>query len=390
MSEAGARLKAIRKRRQMTQRGLADASGVGLTVIRDLEQGNQQGARLEIWRRLAVTLRVATMSLAGGGDEEGPAPGAKEQLTELRAALNAPPVTADAWDEPPTVHGVEEALAAAMPHFRMDEYDELARVLPKIVREADGLDGLDGRRVRSRVMQLTGWLLTQNRLFDDAEDALARSLAESTDLDHAAASISTLCWLHMRTGRLDAAKELAIKWADETEPRISKATSGQLCAWGWMLLRVSTSAVRDGDGAQAKDAMRFARSAATALGREVSPSSDFLRTFGPTTVLLKRAENASVLDRPDTVLQLASAVPAGGIRPTSNNRNRHLLDVSYAHAKKGQHAEAIERLLDIRRTSAQWLPHQRFARDVLAKVVEGRRTLTDDMRDLADLVRLPL
>ncbi|KUF18814.1 helix-turn-helix domain-containing protein [Streptomyces silvensis] len=390
MSNAGERLKTIRKRRQMTQRGLSDASGVSLTVIRDLEQGNQVGARLETWRRLAVTLRVSTTSLAGSGNEEGPVPGAKERFTELCAALSAPPVKADAWDEPPTVRGVEAALADVMPHRRKDDYEKLAIMLPPIVREADGLEGLDGRRVRAHVLHLTGWLLTQSRLFEAAEDALNRSLKESPDLTHAAASVSSLCWLHMRTGNLDAARNLAIKWADDTEPRITKATPEELCAWGGMLVRVSTSAVRDGDGTQAKDAMRFASSAATALGREVSPHADLLRTFGPTTVLLKCAENASVLDQPDTVLRLAPTVPKAGVRPTTNNWHRHLLDVSYAHAKKGQHAEAIDKMLKIRKISAQWLPHQRFARDVLAEVVKGRRTLTDDMRDLADLVRLPL
>lgn len=48
--------------------------------------------------------------------------------------------------------------------------------------------------------------------------------------------VSTQCWLLLRRGRLAAAQELATQWADEVEPRISRATPAELSAWGWLLL----------------------------------------------------------------------------------------------------------------------------------------------------------
>ncbi|SLH22259.1 Uncharacterised protein [Mycobacteroides abscessus subsp. abscessus] len=42
----------------------------------------------------------------------------------------------------------------------------------------------------------------------------------------------------------------------------------------------------------------------------------------------------------------------------------------------------------MRATAPEWLVQQRYARDILGAVVEGRRTLTADMRELADFIRL--
>ncbi|MFI2189722.1 hypothetical protein [Streptomyces sioyaensis] len=108
------------------------------------------------------------------------------------------------------------------------------------------------------------------------------------------------------------------------------------------------------------------------------------------TVTLKRTENAMVVDRPDLVLKLAPQIPANGMRPTSNNRNRHLLDVANAHARTRHYGEAVEILQSIRACAPQWLPNQRYAQDILGLVVAKRRTLTPEMRSLADETGLPL
>jgi len=47
-------------------------------------------------------------------------------------------------------------------------------------------------------------------------------------------------------------------------------------------------------------------------------------------------------------------------------------------------------LADIRRTAPEWFAQQRYAHDIVAGIVQRRRTLTPEMRELADAVRLPL
>ncbi|MFI6285813.1 helix-turn-helix domain-containing protein [Streptomyces sp. NPDC051018] len=390
MSDAGKHVKEIRKRRGLTQQGLAEASGVSLSIIRKLEQGERETARLETLRKLAATLRVPTMRLSGGPDEEGPRPGTEERWAAVRAAVEQPPLTLESDEDQPTVAGVRDALSSAEPLFHKDEFASLAVVLPPLLRDAEAL-GADGRAIRVRLLQLAGWLMVQTRQFDAAETALQRALDDSADRMEGAATINTMCWLLLRQGKLDTALDLAVKWADETEPRISRATPAELSTWGWMLLRVSAAAVRNSQAGQASDALRFAHAAAILLGREHTHEYELRRTFGPTTVKLKVAENAGVIDRPEVVLRLAEKVPGPALKAvTSSNRNRHFLDIADAYAKTNRYTEAFGKLEEIKAGSPEWLPNQRYARDVLRRILKGRRTLTPEMRTMADVVGLPL
>ncbi|MBD0746723.1 helix-turn-helix domain-containing protein [Streptomyces sp. CBMA152] len=390
MSSAGQRIKDVRKRRGLTQRELANASGVSLSAIRKLEQGERETTSLETLRKLAHAMRVPTMRLSGGPHPEDASPETVDLWADVRSAIEAPPSTEALGDDvQPTVEGVRSALAATTPLFSDDRFAALSVMLPPLLRDAEAL-GPEGRRVRVRLLQLSGWLMVQTRQFGAAETALERALDDAADRLEGAATVNTSCWLLLRQGELERAYDLAVRWADETEPRISRATPAELSTWGWLLLRVSAAAVRNAQPGDAEDALRFATSAAVALGREYAPENDFLRTFGPTTVKLKAAENASVTDRPDRVLRLAEGIPVSGLKPTSNNRNRHLLDVADAYAKTGDYAEAFERLERIRSDSPEWLPNQRYARDILGRVIAGRRTLTTEMRAMADVVGLPL
>ncbi len=375
----------------MTQRELASESGVSLSLIRKLEQGEREDTRLETVRALAVALRVPTTRLVAASAEEAAEDTATDRWAPVRSALWTP-LRRDDLGEPPTVEGMRDAVDAVLPLFSGDRFAELAPVLPPLLRDADVLAETDpgGRAVRMRLLQLTGWLLTQTRQFEAAESALERSLDDATDRLQRAATVNTMCWLLLRRGQLAEARELATGWADEVEPRMSRATPLELSTWGWLLLRLSAAAVRDNRPGEAEDALRLAQSAAVAMGREFAPQDDFLLAFGPVTVKLKRTENAMVADRPDQVLRLAAKVPTDGMRPTSNNRNRHLLDVADAHTRTRQYGEAVDILSGIRAASPQWLPNQRYARDIVSRIITRRRTLTGEMRTLADAVGVPM
>ena len=381
----GDQLREVRKRRGLTQRELASASGVSVSLVRKLEQGERDDARLETVRRLAVALGVPTTRLIAGRREDSAVAAVIDQWAPVRQALTA---SVDLV-EPATVAGVRETLAAAQPLFTGDRFAELQVVVPRLLRDADAL-GDEGRALRARINQLAGWLLTQTRQFDVAQVALGQALDDAIDRLDAAATASVLCWLLLRQGRLGEAYETAARWADDVEPRMSRATPTELSTWGWLLLRLSAAAIRDNRVDDADDAMRLAHAASVALGQEVSPDQDFLRRFGPITVTLKRTENAMVTDRPDLVLALAGKIPTRSMRPTSNNRNRHLLDVANAHVRTHRYAEAVNVLSGIRADAPEWLPHQRYARQILGDILDRRRTLTAEMRSLADTVGVPI
>ncbi|WP_040808340.1 helix-turn-helix domain-containing protein [Nocardia concava] len=381
--DLGQRLRSVRKRRGLTQRELAAGSGVSVSFIRKIEQGERDDARIETLRRLAVGLGCPLTALIG--DEPRPPESRNGEFwAETRRAINSPREPSS--EEPVTAGDVAESLNSAVRMYHDNDYEQLARVLPGLVE----FSGSAPPRLQARILQLAGSVMVQTRQLRTARTVLERSLAaaESTDdvLD-AASVVVTLCWLLLVERRFQQVDELAVTWADRIEPRISTASERELSTWGWLLLRGSAAAIRDNRPDDAEDMMRFAQAAAVAVKREPTVYHDYWTLFGPATVAMKRVENAVIDDRPDLALRLARDVPTG-LRPTSDNRNRHLLDVADAHLTLHRPDPALDILLQLSREARPWLVEQRLAKDLLTRMIGKRRTLTPDMRSLADLIHL--
>ena len=82
-------------------------------------------------------------------------------------------------------------------------------------------------------------------------------------------------------------------------------------------------------------------------------------------------------------------------RPASRRRSptercRHRLDVANAHVQLRQYPAAVTVLRQLRTDVPEWLVHQRYARDILSTLISRRRTLTSDMRNLANYLHLVL
>lgn len=372
----GDRLREIRKRRGLTQRGLAEVSGVSLSLIRKLEQYEVGGTRMETAHRFAQALRVPTSRLLERDDEQPTAAG--EPWRPLEQAVQIAPAEPSVE---PTIGGVRAVLPAVRRAYFGNQLGELTTILAPLLRDVDALgDSPRARGLRAHLLQIAGSVLTQVRAFDAAEIALQRALDDAPDRLRGAAIITTWSWLLVRQGRLAAARELATRWADDTEPRMSRATPEELAAWGWLLLQASAANLRDNRPGEAADTMRLAQSVAVLTGRELPRGRDRLTTWGPATVSYKAAERHIVLEEPDRVLAMAGR----GSQKASTEFWRHRLDVARAHTMMRQHGEAVDVLSDIQGQAPEWLASQRYARDILSDVVERRRTLTPQMRELAD------
>jgi transcriptional regulator with XRE-family HTH domain len=381
----GERLRELRKRHGLSQRELAAQSAVSVSLIRKLEQGERDDARTETLRKLASALDVPTTVLL-----QGTPPGSAESTDAtwepVRRTLTSP--AGEPSLEPVDEAGFSSALAAAVMLYHDNRYHDLARVLPVLLRDAENTPPL----LRSRTYQLAGSLLVQTRQRATARIALERSLADAeasgSPVD-AASSVITLCWLLLLEHRFDQVRALATGWADRIEPRLSSATTAEISAWGWLLLRASAAAIRDNRPGEAADTMRLAQAAAAAIGPGQRSYHSYWTTFGPATVAMKRVENAVIDGKPDTALLLAGKVPAN-LRPTSDNRNRHLLDLTAAHLALRHYPEALDVLFGLSKEAPTWLAHQRLAKDLLGALVARRRTLTPDMRELAAAIDLPV
>ncbi|NKY31035.1 helix-turn-helix domain-containing protein [Nocardia gamkensis] len=383
--DLGERFQSVRKRRGLTQREVAESSGVSLSLIRKIEQGERDDTRIDTLRRFAVALGCPLTALLGPDPTPPHGNGGGELWTPTREAL-ASMRDAPTAAEPVSARSLEAALSHATRLYHDNEYERLARVLPRLLDEANSAPAL----LRSRTLQLAGSVMVQTRQPDSARIALNQSLtdAESTgNVLDAASAVITLCWLLIVERQFEAVRHLATRWADRVEPRLSVATTRELSTWGWLLLRASAAAVRDNRPDEADEMMRLAAAGAVAVRPESGPYHQYWTTFDQATVAMKRVENAVVDDRPDVALRLARDIPPDQ-RPTSDNRNRHLIDVSAAHVELRHYDAAFEVLVSLSRDARPWLVEQRSARDLLGRIISKRRTLTPEMRELADLVQL--
>jgi transcriptional regulator with XRE-family HTH domain len=379
------RVREVRKRRGMTQRELAAASGLSVRTVKDAESPGGPQPRVKTLHALARGLHVTTAELMTPGQPEAD-PVTPDQWDDVRDALYRP-----ARDQGADAREVLAALRACMPGLAENRYSEVRAELPDLIRDAASL-GDEGRAAQSRVLNTAAWLLTQTRQWDDALTAGRRALDAAPDRGDKIAAVNTLCWCLLRQGRLAEAGDLAVEWADRTEPRISRASDADLAGWGKLWLYVANAQVRNNEPGAAADALRIAGAAAARIGREVGTDESTTRTFGPVTVPMIAAENAVLAGKPDRALAIAERLPRSGlVHAMSASVLRHRLDVAAAHSQvPGHGAEAVEVMEELRRKAPQWLAQQRYARDVLAVVIRRRRTLTPSMRELADAVRLPL
>lgn len=378
----------MRKRRGLTQQELADLSGVSLSLIKKIEQAERGTVRLETLRKLAVGLRVRTSTLQGDQRDAEWADTRTEDLwAPVRRALAGAAEPAPG-DEPVTAAGVQAAIEEIRPLLGTHRYRTIAHRLPGIMRDADALDGDDGRSIRARLLGMVGFLLVQNRQFDIAEQTLQRAIDDATDQREAAAVANTRTWAMLRQGRVAEAEAYAVQWADRVEPRFSRATTGELACWGRLWLYAANASIRDNVESRADDALALARATAHRIGREVLSDTHTVRAYGPVTVAHNTAETYVLTGRPDKALAIAEATPRPTLQPTGAGRLRHQLDIANVHAQLGQGAAAVGVMTELRAVAPEWLVQQRYARDILSNIVADRRTLSADMRELADAIRL--
>ncbi|OII62928.1 transcriptional regulator [Streptomyces sp. CC53] len=398
---SGGRLRDIRLSRGLTQEGLAERAGLSLGVVKKVERGGS--ARLETYHALARALGVRTSALF---DPSGPHATRRDDrdkldLMPLRQAI-APPmslsgrfVSGNTVEPEPDLRGLRRTAAALASSYYGDDYAALAGLLPALVRSArtavDHFDGgpqrAEALRIRADVLQMAGRYLTQVRAYDLAHIALRDAVTDAvTAADRAAAASAVYLqgWTLIRQGRLDETEQLAVATADDIEPRISRATRVELGVWGRLLVRGSSAAARNNRPDAAREMLRLARTAGSALGAGTAAHPYGWGKFNWSTVALQAVENHVVGRRPDRVLGLSTRLAASTVTMTSNTWHRHRLDVAQAHAMLGQGRQATDVLAQIHDEAPEWLRHQQLAGSVFQEALRSSgRSLTRQQRELA-------
>jgi hypothetical protein len=328
-------------------------------------------------------------------DAPVPTPESGQQWEPVRRALEG--VYGDEPQDEPTLDGLSNSFGDLLPLLLASRFDAMGSALPGLLRDADTLVSLsaDGEQrsaktLRSQIRQVAGSLMLHNWQFDTAEQAFALAMEDASDPLTAMSVVDERCWGLVRQGKLTETMNAALGLAEENEPKM-RASRNELAAYGRLMIRASMAAVRDNRPDEAAEALRLARMAAVGAGSDfILPFSPW-HVFGPVTISVFAAESAIIREQPEAVLSIASRLPgARPAMPVPRSAPSFLLDVAYAHVllRHDDHAVAVLRQLHDDRP--QWFPRQRYAADILAKIIGHRRTLTAEIRDLADAVRLPL
>ena len=380
----GDRLNRYRRYAGLTQTELARRSRVSASLIRQLEQGVRDTTRLETAHRLARALGITTSTLIAEHRDAAPDEPAGSSWDQWRRALDNPQMV----DEVPTVGAVRSGLARMARSYTAGEYQVIMDLMPTLLVDAQALHEAAGAHGQAQALYadaltMTGRVMTQHRQFDLAEQALDAAAHVSPDQTHTVNTINTRCWLLLRRGRLEECRELAERTADDTEPRITRATSEELSAWGWMLIKVAACGVRDNRPDDADDAMKAATAAAAMLGRPEATSVVTVTPYSSALVATQRAEHAVVRDRPDVALRITEAMDASGHRTSSGNHRRHLVNKALAQVQLKKYSAATDTLMGLDVAAPLWLEQQQSARTVVELIVKRRRTLSPEMRHLA-------
>ncbi|PGH46019.1 transcriptional regulator [Micromonospora sp. WMMA1996] len=391
----------LRRHATLTQEQLAERAGVSVETVRKLEQGERRSARMSTLHALARALGVATTALLGDASEAAARAEPDHRplaLAEIRRSLTParglgalPDPDADRPAAP--VEILRARLRQADAAYHRGDYAAALATTPRLLDDARHAAEVTGSPIVHATLAQARYLATELLIQLRAGDLAYAAVSGALDAAQAAgdpvlgaSTVKGSSWLLLRQGRLAEAEQVAISTADAVEPRLRRAEPAELAVWGWLLLAGAAAASRDNRPDDATALLDSAAAAAARLAdRPVDGHLAILGGFRSARVEMMRAEAAAVAGEPGRVLQVAERVPVGETVATS--WQRHRLDVAWAYAAQRQYGEATGVLLELRDRAPAWLRHQRYARDIVQTISDGRRrAMTAELAELATLV----
>lgn len=390
MSEAntiGARLRALRIDRGLTQEGLAELSGVSIHTIRPLEQDARTSTSLGTLTKLSDALDCEISELVDKRDKMGSDRDGGSVLA-LRDALLTPallPGYEDGdGDDPMDVMDLQRQVRTSWEAYWGGRWgSELLAQLPLLLGEARRTHvalGTPAIEPLALVYDLASSLLTQIGRTDLAIVAAERAItvAHSGDDERLWAILhASYSWTLFHQGRYREAEEMVVRMAERTEPSFSNGDDFELALWGKLVLTAIAPTV-----AQDRDPGDYLRMAGAGAARLSRPVRLFQHTpFSAPCVDMQATYAYASLGKPGPALDAAGKIRPGDL--TGISRGAHLMDVAQAHVHAGHWTAAESPLLEAREVSPTWFRHQRVARQAVGEMREHQRRLTPAVRSLA-------
>ncbi|WP_252396131.1 helix-turn-helix domain-containing protein [Streptantibioticus parmotrematis] len=395
----GDRIAELRRRRGLTQEGLAEAAGLSVDVVRKLEQGRRRTARLTTINALARALDTEPSHLVGQPTTFETHPLGSDDLPSVLALRRAVSPVADLLggdgdpEEPPSIAELQEALRSTEAIRREGRMAEIGALLPQLIRDAraavhanTGSSAAAANSVLAVAYQVAATTLTALGKEDAAFTAIERSLTAIRGCDDPGLetlAASTLSWVFTKQGRLGDAERVALARAERIEPTFRSAPA-DLALWGVLLLRGATAAVRQDKRADVRELLNLASGAAASIGQDLLV---YATPFGPTNAGIARVNFLVEMEESDEAVRAARAVPdVGSLPPTW--RARFHVDRALAYSDLGNDTAAQRALLTAEADAPEWMRYHSTSRRLVEDLRARARHRDAPVIGLADRLGL--
>ncbi|MFB8211148.1 helix-turn-helix domain-containing protein [Streptomyces sp. NPDC056010] len=372
--DLGRTLRRLRRLASVTPEELAERADVSVDVIRQLEQGRKQSARLPTLHALANGLGVELTTLLGdppavasSGENDGP------RFVAVRRAIM--PVLWGPEPEPPgdgfSMDRLRERIAEGWTQYHSAEFDAVMTVLPELISDARAATASSDGEVRragfgalGKALQLAGHVAVRMGKTDLALISLERAIeaaGQSADPLLVPMIVNSTAWTYQRQGRLEDALGIALRTADEMVSAGRLDTVDGLKVWGALTMSAATSAARSGDYERAAGMMEAAEKEAARVAKLPEGGDNrMVSVFSPSSVRIERVRLAVQYGHPQDALALAKGMRLSKDTPPSW-RTWLLLDVARAHTDTGDAVGAVKTLESLRRVAPTWMQHHTLA-----------------------------
>ncbi len=387
----GRRVAYWRSRRNMSQKLFADRLGKSKSWVDKIERGVRNLERLPVIYGIADVLQLDVQVLMGKDPVRRPESVNcidQVEVTEIRTALERyDKISTFSFTPPdtPALAELQKAVGHAWLTFQHSKYGVLARMLPKLLRDAQAAQGAHATNADESSRQAAHLL---GQVYQIASSTL-RKLGEH-DLAWLAADRSLMVCLHSgdelltglattrvanalaALGRFRPALEINVNIANQIAPDYGNdATPQRLSVYGIMLLQGAMAAARLGDTATVRDLIGGAEEAAKQLGGD---DNHYFTNFGPTNVAFHRAAADVEMGEGGRAVETHESIdPTNFAAMMPERRAHHLLDLSRGLAQIGDMARASEVLIEADRLAPSEIRCRPIAHELITDVLRRTR-----------------
>lgn len=396
----GDNLARLRKVRDLSQEGLAEAAEVGVDTIARLEQAKRSCTRPATLRRLAAALGVTVDALIGRPSTQGVG---GVDIAGLRKAITADcrlcdlDILADPAEACSSLELAQETSRAWQAYVG-GRHDELLTTLPvilidgqRLVRAATDDEKARAYRTLSTAYRL-GAGITARLGFTDlswiaAEKALRAARSSDAPELEEAISLRYLAWTLLRQSRVDEAERVATVAAERIQPAMLDRDPQRAGVFGNLLFNAASAAVIAGRTDRAADLLAEAQAAAL---RTKADFANEAAIFGPCVTTFQLIDQAVRSGNSERALHLADTMQVGHGRVPAFWEAGHNLCLAAAATDLCKDRRALLHFARAYELAPGWAPHQPLGRFAMRRLVDrAARRRGEEFSRLATLYLLP-